>query len=418
MSSQTASIPTQQMESAAGSRPPVVILNMFYTGLGIARNLSDYGLRVLGLSADRKSYGRLTRSCEIRFAPNSHEEPSELKNYLLTLAKELPGAVIFPTRDADVLFLDNYREELAPHFRLAIPSREALLRVIDKASLVETAIRAGVAVPRTMVLSGPDRIGLIAEKVGYPCVVKPVRSVDWRKGSNWQMVGGRKAYLAENEAQFRKEYELIGGITPELLVQEWIPGSNEKIVIFGGYIAHNGEPLAYFTARKLVQSPEDFGTGCVVESIALPELLKPTVKLCQALYYHGMAEVEYKKDDRTGEYKLIEINTRHWDWHRLGMASNVNVSWAAYCDLTGINYVAQPHVNGVAKWVAEDATLSYFLDGVYHRQIRLQPLLKKLSGNRQYGIFHWSDPLPFLHNFLTASIMGTGTRVWNKLFRK
>jgi D-aspartate ligase len=418
MNTQVASMPSGQNRNNSGSRPPIIILNMFYTGLGIARNLSSYGLRVLGLSADRKGYGHLTRSCEVRFAPNSHEEPFELRNYLLTLANEFSGAVIFPTRDADVLFLDNFRDELAPHFRLAIPSHEALMRVIDKASLVETAMRAGVAVPRTMVVAGTDDIALIAEKVGYPCVVKPVRSVDWRKGSNWETVGGRKAYLAENESQFREEYQLIAGITPELLVQEWIPGSNERIVIFGGYMADHGQPLAYFTARKLVQSPEDFGTGCIVESIAIPELLEPTVKLCRALDYHGMAEVEYKKDDRIDEYKLIEINTRHWDWHRLGMASNVNVSWAAYCDLAGVNYVAQPHVNRAAKWVAEDAILSYFLTGVYHRQIRLQPLFKKLSGKRQYGIFYWSDPLPFVHNFLTVSILGTGTQIWNKLFRK
>jgi D-aspartate ligase len=400
------------------SKPPVIILNLFYTGLGIARNLSPYGIRVVGLSADRKGYGRLTRSCEVRFAPNSHEEPSQLKDYLLALAGELPGAVIFPTRDADVLFLDNFRKELAPHFRLAIPSHDALMKVMDKASLVEIAARAGVAVPRTLVLSRVDQTGLIAEKVGYPCVVKPVRSVDWRKGDNWQTVGGRKAYLAENEVQFREEYERIGAITPELLVQEWIPGSTEQIVIFGGYLGDNGEPLAYFTARKLIQSPDDFGTGCIVEAANLPELLKPTVGLCQALDYRGMAEVEYKIDSRTGECKLIEINTRHWDWHRLGMASKVNVSWAAYCDLVGEKFVDENYPNVPAsKWVAEDATLAYFLKETFRRHISPKGFLDKLSGRRQYGIFHWSDPMPFIYSFLAFSVWENGKQVWKKIFR-
>jgi D-aspartate ligase len=401
------------------SKPAVIILNLFYTGLGIARNLSGYGIRTIGLSADRKGYGRFSRFCEVRFAPNSHEEPLALKEYLLMNANELSGAVIFPTRDADVLFLDNHREQLEPHYRLAIPSRHALLKVIDKASLVEAAIQAGVPVPRTLVVRDTDQIPLVAEKVGYPCVVKPVKSVDWRKGSNWQKVGGRKAYLSTNEVEFREEYYRIAAITRELLVQEWVPGSTEQIVILGGYVGDNGKPLAYFTARKLVQSPEDFGTGCIVEIAELPELLEPTVRLCQALGYRGMAEVEYKRDDRTGEYKLIEINTRHWDWHRLGMANNVNVSWAAYSDLTGQKYLPQRRKRSSAsKWVADDATWSYFLSGVYNQQIHVKTFLKKLSGRRQYGIFDWSDPLPSFYNFMTVTIAGTSRQIGRKLFRK
>jgi D-aspartate ligase len=401
------------------SKPAVIILNLFYTGLGIARNLSGYGIRTIGLSADRKGYGRFSRFLEVRFAPNSHEEPLALKEYLLTAVTELSGAVIFPTRDADVLFLDNHREQLEPHYRLAIPSRDALLQVIDKASLVEAAIQAGVPVPRTLVVHGTDQIALVAEKVGYPCVVKPVKSVDWRRGSNWQKVGGRKAYLAANEAEFRKEYDRIASITRQLLVQEWVPGSTERIVILGGYMGDNGKPLAYFTARKLVQSPEDFGTGCIVEIAELPELLEPTVRLCQALGYRGMAEVEYKRDDRTGEYKLIEINTRHWDWHRLGMANNVNVSWTAYSDLTGQKYLPQRRKRSSAsKWVADDATWSYFLSGVYNQQIQVKTFLKNLSGRRQYGIFDWSDPLPSLYNFMTVTVAGTSRQIGRKLFRK
>jgi predicted ATP-grasp superfamily ATP-dependent carboligase len=400
-------------------KPAVIILNLFYTGLGIARNLSGYGVRIVGLSADRKGYGRFSRFCEVRFAPNSHEEPLALKEYLLGMAKELPGAVIFPTRDADVLFLDTYREELAAHYRLAIPAHDALMKVIDKAALLKTARAAGVSIPLTLLVNGADDISLVAEKVGYPCVVKPVRSVDWRKGSNWEKVGGRKAFLVANEAEFREEFDRIESITPQLLVQEWIPGSTEQIVILGGYIGDKGEPIAYFAARKLVQSPEDFGTGCIVEIATLPELLEPTVGLCKALEYRGMAEVEFKKDDRTGEYKLIEINTRHWDWHRLGMAHNVNVSWAAYCDLTGGKYSPPSKAKtSASKWVADDATWSYFLSGVYRRKIQVKTFLEKLKGRRQYGIFEWADPIPSVYNFLTATVAGTSRQIGRKLFRK
>ncbi|HZZ15004.1 MAG TPA: hypothetical protein VFE08_03485, partial [Candidatus Sulfotelmatobacter sp.] len=82
--------------------PAVIILNMFYSGLGIARDMAGKGVRVVGLSSDRKIYGNFTRLCEVRWAPNSQEEPGELAAMLLKLSSELGGAVIFPTRDADV----------------------------------------------------------------------------------------------------------------------------------------------------------------------------------------------------------------------------------------------------------------------------------------------------------------------------
>ena len=39
-------------------KPPAVVLNMFYTGLGIARSLGEQGIPVIGLSAEaRKQLG-------------------------------------------------------------------------------------------------------------------------------------------------------------------------------------------------------------------------------------------------------------------------------------------------------------------------------------------------------------------------
>ena len=111
--------------------PAVLILNMFYSGLGIARDLADKGVRVIGFSADPSIYGNFTRCSEVRMAPNSQEEPDQFAEMLLQLAKELHGAVIFPTRDADVLLLDRFRQELAPHYRLAIPTHDCLVQVMN-----------------------------------------------------------------------------------------------------------------------------------------------------------------------------------------------------------------------------------------------------------------------------------------------
>src|SRR5215831_10749206 len=73
---------------ASDNRPvyeevPVIILNLFYTGLGIARDLAGCSMRVVGLSAHPKIFGNFTRLCEVRSAPNSQERPEALKEFLL-----------------------------------------------------------------------------------------------------------------------------------------------------------------------------------------------------------------------------------------------------------------------------------------------------------------------------------------------
>jgi predicted ATP-grasp superfamily ATP-dependent carboligase len=387
---------------SAMALPPVIVLNLFHSGLGIARQLAGKGIRVVGLSAHPRIYGNYTRLCEVRVAPNSQEQSRELRDFLLRIASELCGAIIFPTRDADMLFLDRFRDELEPFYRLAIPPRHVLYRVLDKAVLAEKAMEAGIPVPRTTVVLEPAGLDSGAERVGFPCVVKPVTAVHWRQGTNWKLVGGKKAFRVNNLIELQQTYERVSQARREILLQEWIPGDTDQIVVWGGYVQRELEPVICFTARKLLQSPSEFGTGCVVESDRIPDLLEPTVRLCRALGYEGIAEVEFKRDARDGTLKLIEVNARHWDWHQLGNASQVNVTWAAYCHLTG-----RPVQQGLlpvqrAKWVAEDAFLRHMLASLYANESDRPKMRSVLAGQRIYGTFAWNDPFPFLRYSATT----------------
>ena len=364
------------------------------------------GIKVFGLSADTRAYGNFSRWCEPRMVPDSQKNPEQLLEYLLRQHPLEPGTIIFPTRDADVLFLDAFREELRERYVLAVPERECLVRTMDKYELVRAAAEAGVAVPRTFKIASEKDLPSVARLVGFPCVGKPVSSAQWRVGNAWNQVGARKAFRANNERELQTLYQQVSQVTPEILVQEWIPGEVEEIVVVGAYVGDDSEPLSFFTARKIVQSPKEFGTGCVVRSEHLPQLLEPTCRMWKALDYTGMAEVEYKRDCRTGEYKLVEINTRHWDQHQLGSASGVNLSYCAYCHLAGLPVPSINNPTQTATWIAEDALLLHLLAGFIGQEERITGLRSKLSGKRMYGILDRSDPWPFLRYSLTVLLPG------------
>lgn len=412
-SSQTVSSSGQLKFGGGTATPPVLILNLFHSGLAIARDLAGKHVRVIGLTADRRCFGNFTRFCEVRFAPNSQDEPQQLAEMLLQLSSELGGAVIFPTRDGDVVFLDNYRRELEPHYRLAIPSHECLSRVMNKHTLVTYAQRAGVPVPRTTLVRRASDLSRVETETGFPCVMKPVLAVNWRMGAAWNKVGCRKAIRIDNYQALCEEYSRVSAVDPEILVQQWIPGPAEQIVVCGGYVC-GGEALASFTARKLVQSPDDFGTGCLVESDEIPEIAELSRRLWQELDYEGMAEVEYKYDAAAGVYRLIEINTRHWDWHQLGRASGVNLTWTAYSHLTGREVTRQTQKVARAKWIAEDALFTYLLTALYRRRIGPRQLWAKLAGPKIYSMFVWNDPLPFLRYAFSVLLPETAKAIYKK----
>lgn len=392
-------LPVGRRETALGL-PPVIVLNLFHSGLGIVRQLSGRGVRVVGLSANPDAYGNLTRLCQVRTAPDSQKQPKELKDFLLNTAFHLKGAIIFPTRDADVLFLDTFRDNLEQHYKLAIPSSKALISVMNKARLAEVATAEGVSVPLTKVVSDAAQLTRAAEEVGFPCVVKPVHSVQWRLGNNWNLVGARKAFRVTSLSELEQEYKQVSEASPNILLQQWIPGNADQLVIWGGYV-HPGSEPAYFTARKIVQSPEEFGTGCVVENESISELVEPSLRLCRALGYEGMAEIEYKRDARDGSFKLIEVNPRHWDWHQLGNASGVDLSWIAYSHLSGksVQPMKPQHVS--AQWVAEDLLLLHVLRSARRGNFAPLKALRLLSTRHMYSIWSWKDMLPFFRYFLT-----------------
>src|SRR5580698_5064935 len=130
-------------------RPTALVMNMYYTGLGIARSLGERGIPVVGLSAQHGIYGNYTRYARIEFCPDSRREPAALLAWLIEFGRRTDSrSVIFPTRDDDVVFLDRFREELEAYFTLAVPRTSVLKACLDKSETCEWARRAGVPAPQ------------------------------------------------------------------------------------------------------------------------------------------------------------------------------------------------------------------------------------------------------------------------------
>lgn len=397
-------------------RPQVVILNLAHSGLGIVRNLHPLGIEIFGITADRGSWGNQTRLAKVIIGPDSRDEPEALCERLVDLAHALrPRPILLATRDYDVLFLERFRQKLEQFYVLPMPAPSLVNKILNKWDSVQLAKQAGVPVPSTFRAQTPEELEQLLPQLPFPCVVKPVSSVDWRGREGWKRVGERKAFAVQSAAQLLSEYKTLCEVTPEVLIQELVPGPDTNFFVFGGYFGRDSKMKGGFIARKVLQSPSGFGTGCVVESSNCPHIRAYTERLLGLVSYHGMAEAEFKLDPRDGQYKFIEINPRHWDWHRLGTACGVNLTEILYRDLAGETVPPAVQSSRTVKWIAEDSFILLGLRMLWRKETTLRELLHALRGKRTYAFSAWNDPLPALSLLFTGVLSPIWRRVWSAL---
>jgi predicted ATP-grasp superfamily ATP-dependent carboligase len=237
-------------------------------------------------------------------------------------------------------------------------------------------------------------------------VLKPVSSHHWRQGSNWEKVGGRKVVGIASEKELRAEYAIVAHADARALLQEMVPGGDDCLRIVACYMDRQSNLAGAFGTHKLLQSPEQFGTGVIVEAADCSELLDPTVRLLKAMRYTGIAEVEYKWDAAAAAYRLIEINPRPWDQHRLGDSCGVSLVYLAYCELAGITLPAVRVGHSPVKWVAEDAFVTAALRAIWSGEGGVRRMFTLARGKRLYAIWCATDPMPLVRFLVMRFLPG------------
>jgi predicted ATP-grasp superfamily ATP-dependent carboligase len=163
----------------------------------------------------------------------------------------------------------------------------------DKGKTIEFAKKLDLSVPRTY--KSLDEIDK------FPVVAKGT------KGS------GRIMYL-------NSPGEVMQTHASDSVFQEYIPGQG-----YGFFALFNeGEERAVFMHKRIREYPVTGGQSTCAESVHDARLMEQGLRLLRALKWHGVAMVEFKKDSRDGDFKLMEINPKFWGSLDLSIASGVD----------------------------------------------------------------------------------------------
>ena len=221
-------------------------MNPYYSGLGIARCLYGCGVDVYALTAERDApvlrSRYFTRSYEV---PNSRDQPEQLCKRLLEIQSQFgQRPVLFPTRDLDVLFLQEYQEALSPHYLLPQRDDSQILRLIDKLELAQEATRLKIPTPLTVSCSSTAELDRHIATLQFPIIVKPRFAYQWRRKGVWQRVGPKRRSLW-NRRPAAAQYDQLAAFTSEVLLQRYVPGNDNDIVVCGCYVAREGKMLGH-----------------------------------------------------------------------------------------------------------------------------------------------------------------------------
>jgi predicted ATP-grasp superfamily ATP-dependent carboligase len=342
-------------------------------------------------------FGNRSRFCRYVPCPDTGEDAERCRDFLMRFAERLQARpLLFPTRDHDLLFLARFHEELQSRYRLVAAGPAMLEAILNKAALYEVAREIGIAFPETVWIRSQADVTTVKERLDFPVIVKPLYAAQWRKAPVWDLVGRRKAVVIGDYGELVRFHTLLAPVDPLMHAQEFVPGPDSELVIFGSYVNPERGMAHYFTGRKLLQYPPASGTGVAVQACVVDEIAASSRRLLARLGYCGASEIEYKRDARTGRYVLIEMNPRFWDQHALGAAVGVDLVRAAFLDVTGGG--AAPHRQDARRvtGVAEEGWMLALLASLRHGEYHDGDFRRSLQGPLTFAVLRWDDPGPAL----------------------
>ena len=289
--------------------------------LAITRSLGRAGHFVIVSAPTAQSLAGMSRYCRRRFVyPDPYRAPAEFCVELLRFVQKEKPDVLMPVSEITTILVARYMKLLERHCRIPFPEADIVQNAADKAFVLKLAAQTGVPIPATVFLDNPSELpvkSLSIRRLGFPIVVKPARS-RFLVGNHWQNGG------TEYAGSPRELDVILNRALPQaypLLFQERVVGPGVGIF----FLANHGRIVSMFSHRRIREKPPSGGISVLRESFPTdPRLRDYSRRLLEALKWHGVGMVEFKKDNASGDYRLMEINGRFWGSLQLAIDAGVD----------------------------------------------------------------------------------------------
>lgn len=379
---------------------------------GLIKTVSSAGIPVYAGSEIKNNPALYSRYVKKKFYFTSYESREFIKELCATGQKLPVKPVLLSDDDRLILNISRYREHLLPYYYLLLPSVEIVDGILDKRKFCRLAGKKGLPVPQSFEVSNQDELAAAALELHYPGIIKPAFRHYWYHEQFEDIVGVpyKKAFRFENDKELLELYDKLKLINPQVVLQEYIEGSDDQHYSVNMAIGSSGEILGYYIARKIRVYPITAGMGSYVTTVKDKDVLEQAIYVVKALNLKGLVNIQFKKDSRTGVPRLIELHARNSVWNYLGAAAGVNLPALYYNHLLGMDLQNHQEYRVNVNYINIKRDVRAFLQ--YHRsgQLTLPDWLNTYRGKVVFERNFMRDPAP--------TIMGYWFKLKNKWFGK
>ena len=376
----------------------IVVSNSPYSinAIGVIRSLGKENVKTIW-TAPFEHRWYYPKHCEAIICPDFTTEENHFIQFLLNLAKreDLIGAVLIPTSDASLKVISNHKGLLSKDFRPLVCEWSTIKKIIEKNFSYQIAETLGISVPKTYYPKTKEDTLRISKEINYPCLLKPASSHTFTKKFK------QKLFRVTDSNELLQTYNQFSKMGFNIMIQEEIPGEDENLVTINIVFNKRSEPLDIFMHRRLVQNPPQYGIVALGESIWEPKIIQPALTLMKSIDFEGIAQLEFKWDKRTKEYKFIEINGRSYLSISFPTSCGVNLIHLAYRNCIGENIAPLTNFSCKykcgAKWVDFPLYIKSLIQHTKMKKQKLKRLVKPLLTRRlTVSVFSLYDPKPLL----------------------
>jgi predicted ATP-grasp superfamily ATP-dependent carboligase len=186
----------------------------------------------------------------------------------------------------------------------------------------------------------------------------------------------------------------------ELVIQEYVPGDDRHLWSFHGYADQNGVLIASFIGRKIRTYPASTGVSTFLELVHNDAFAAVGRDVAARVPLRGVFKMDFKRDDVSGAWRLLEVNARYNLWHHLGAANDINLPRIAYDYLVyGKRPQAAPRYRTSHRWLALRDDLRAYRELAAKGELSLWTWLRSLVQTPVVcDVFSWTDPMPFVRH--------------------
>ncbi len=373
---------------------PVVILNGCGHGnLGIVRSLGKLGVAVYMIHRVGLPAVSCSRWLRRSYRWDMESSPAETTlSFLKNVSQQLGiRALLIACDDHSAVFVAENAAILRDWFIFSEMRAGLVRELMSKKGMYELATQHGLPAARSFFPNSEEEALSMAESISFPVLLKgiDVQRLRERKGASMVIVHDQRQLLACYRS-------IEDASSPNIMIQEYIPGGSESVWMFNGYFDKRSQCLIAFTGQKLRQHPIDGGSTCLGICVKNATVETAIKNFMTAVGYSGMLDVGTRYDPRCGRYKVLDVNPRIGSTFRLFVDHlGMDVVRAFYLDMTGQPIRSGGFPEG-RRWIVEDADLFVSLCQGSRGSLSLMEWARSLQGVREGGYFSWQDPLPLM----------------------